>query len=102
MRWVIIVVVVIVGFLIGAYFLAPPSNMENTGDVGAAAAPEGSGLPDWAGHVVSLAFGVLAIVLIFKKSDNNAILLFSLAILATLFGRYVGPLVLPDFLGPPV
>lgn len=101
MRWWIILVVVIVGFLVGAYFLAPPGNI---GEVGAAAAPAPgqSGLPEWAPHVISLAFGALAIVLVFKKSDNNAILLFALAVLATLFGRYVGPLVLPDFLRPPV
>ncbi len=98
MRWLIIIVVVIVGFLIGAYFLAPPLSLEETSAANAPTAD--TGLPDWAGHVISLAFGALAVVLIFKKSDNNAILLFSLAVLAALFGRYVGPLALPDFLGP--
>ena len=99
MRWLIILVVILIGFMFGANVLASPSLLKSDQDVAAADAPAAEADSSvLIGHLASLAFGVLAIVLLFKKSDSTAVTLFSLAVLSTLFGRYVGPLILLPFI----
>ena len=99
MRWSVILIFILVGFLFGAYVLASPGLLSGDQEVSAADAPAAEADSSvLIGHLASLVFGVLAVVLLFKKSDSTAITLFSLAVLSTLFGRYVGPLILPAFI----
>jgi hypothetical protein len=55
-------------------------------------------IDDWATHGVSALFAVMALFLLIKYSEQQVVALFAVAVLATLFGRYIEPLQLPDFL----
>ena len=104
MKIVLIILTVIVGFFVGYLFLAS-GGVKTVSDPGEPAvgtagieAPLETGGDTMISHLLSAAFGIFAAFLLVTKSENNAITLFSIAVLSTLFGRYLGPLVLPSFL----
>jgi hypothetical protein len=100
MRVVVMLTIMVVAFLVGAYVLGQPQSRislldKPNADVAASPAPNSD---ETTAHVISAAFGLLAAYLLVTQSKNNVVVLFSIAILSALFGRYLGPLTLPDFL----
>lgn len=49
-------------------------------------------------HLLCALFALFAIFLLLKHGNQQVTALFAVAVLATLFGRYIEPLQLPDFL----
>jgi hypothetical protein len=108
MKIVLIILTVIAGFLVGYFLLAstgekyapaPEESAVETAEVEVPGERLGAESADiMLSHLISATFGIFSAFLLVTKSENNAIALFSIAVLSTLFGRYVGPLVLPGFL----
>lgn len=106
MKLSLIIAITILSFFIGYYLFAPPKPARVTiNEVG----PDKSGQQETRAiaedsiyaHLISAVFAIFAGFLLVKKSENNVITLFSVAILSTIFGRYLGPLVIPSFLLSP-
>ncbi len=103
-KYIIVLIIAIAGFLIGALFLSPAPVSEVMASGRNAPVDTGG---DLAGHVASVAFGLLAAWLLIKntgaskRNQNDIVMMFSIGILTTLFGRYVGDIALPEFLRLP-
>lgn len=105
MKTIIFVIIAIAGFLLGALFLSPLPTPAS--DVVSASGVGGTANNDLPGHIASVAFFLLAAWLLIrnvnatKRNRNDMVMMFSIGILTTIFGRYVGPVALPEFLQLP-
>lgn len=103
MKTILFLLIAIGGFLLGAWFLSPSP----ASDVISASGAGTTSSADLPGHIASLAFFLLAAWLLIKnvnaskRNRNDMVMMFSIAILTTVFGRYVGPVALPEFLQLP-
>ena len=104
MKYVIVLIIASAGFVVGALFLSPASAGEVMASGRSAPVESGS---DLTGHIASVAFGLLAAWLLIKntgaskRNQNDVVMMFSIGILTTIFGRYVGDVALPEFLRLP-
>lgn len=106
MKTFLFILIAVGGFVLGAWFLSP--SPVPIGEVTASGrnAPIESG-NDLPGHIASAAFFLLAAWLLIKnvnaskRNRNDMVMMFSIGILTTIFGRYVGPVALPEFLQLP-
>lgn len=103
-KYVFVLIIAIAGFVIGALFLAPAPVSDVMASGRSTQVDSGS---DLTGHVASVAFGLLAAWLLIKntgaskRNQNDLVMMFSIGILTTIFGRYVGDIALPEFLRLP-
>ena len=102
MKVILFLLIAVLFFLGGYYLFSSKAGGHSPAEIVRMASDESAGSPspaekeDATSHYVSAAFGILAAFLLLKRSDNNTVALFSIAVLSTLFGRYIGPITFLD------